>query len=233
MRPTVRGYRWTCRRAARDGLLAWVRDPSRQGRGASGGPGGNRTRVRDASASLRTAIEERPEATRRMSPGGETRIDCAARRAHLRGSYRALVYGGTTAPYSRGHARRQPRPAALLFGRQGWSLPIALRDRFPALWSELPARRTPGPPDASRRCPLDLGRWLRGWDSNPRPPGYEPSGLPAALPRGIGAPPSGGPPGGAWQEVDPAARAQVRVAACAAPGLCLTPSCRSTRRRMG
>lgn len=71
MRPTVRGYRWTCRRAAGDGLLAWVRDPSRQGQGASGGPGGNRTRVRDASASLRTAIEERPEGSRRCdrAPG--------------------------------------------------------------------------------------------------------------------------------------------------------------------
>lgn len=28
------------------------------------------------------------------------------------------------------------------------------------------------------------GPWLRGWDSNPQPQGYEPCELPIALPRG-------------------------------------------------
>lgn len=91
--------------------------------------------------------------------------------------------GSARTPSSTDDKARTWRALCDLTGRQGWSLPIALQDRFLALCSELPAYRAPGPPDASRRYPLDQGRWLRGWDSNPRPPGYEPSGLPAALPR--------------------------------------------------
>jgi hypothetical protein len=32
---------------------------------------------------------------------------------------------------------------------------------------------------------MNANKWLRGWDLNPRPPGYEPDELPTAPPRDI------------------------------------------------
>lgn len=133
---------WPPRRASRR-TLTWWGVGSTLDQAACGGAGGNRTRVRDASASLRTTIEGRPPA----GVGRGWGDPCSAL-VRLRARYCEGAPLWWHAPYRRGHARR--RPYAL--GSPGWGRwdrtidrrligPVLCRLSYPPVGR--PVRRTP------------------------------------------------------------------------------------------